>query len=64
MGGSNVKVLLEDSSVDFLVHDNTNGSLGDVENNTGTAVVVSVGHALVDGGVHLDINIVASLLLQ
>lgn len=62
VGNGNVKVLLKDTSIDLLVDNYADSSLGDVEHNAGTAVVVSVRHALVDRGVNLDINIVTSLL--
>ena len=57
-----VQLLAQDATIDLLVDDNTNGSLVHVEHNTGSTVVVLEGHALVNGGVDLDINIVASLL--
>lgn len=44
-----------------LVNSDTNGSLVDIENNTSSAVVELVGHALVDGGVNLDVDIISSL---
>lgn len=61
VGGSNVQVLSDDSAVDLLVNSDTNGSLGDVEHNTGSAVVVLEGHTLVNGGINLDVNVVSSL---
>jgi len=61
VGGRDVQLLAEDAAVDLLVDDNTNSSLVHVEHNTGSAVVVLEGHTLVDGGIHLDINIVTSL---
>ena len=46
-----------------LVDGYTDGSLGDVEHNAGATVVVLEGHALVDGGIHFNIDIISSLLL-
>lgn len=45
----------------LLVHSNTDGALRDVKNNTSSSVVVLEGHALVDGGIHLHVNIISSL---
>lgn len=61
VGKRHVDVLADDAAVDLLVHANSDSALGDVEHNTGAAVVVLEGHALVHGGVNLDINIVSSL---
>ncbi len=58
---SNVDLLGDDSSVYFLVDNDTDGALVDVEHNTGTTVVVLERHTLVDGRVNLDVNIVTSL---
>ena len=58
---TNMDTLLEDTSVHVLVHTNTDGRLGHVENDTGTSVVVLVGHTLVDGRVGEDINVVTDL---
>lgn len=56
-----VDSLGKDSAVDFLVDNDTDGALVDVEHNTGTTVVVLERHTLVDGRVNLDVNIVTSL---
>lgn len=58
---TNMDTLLKDTSVDELVHTNTNGRLGNIENDTGASVVVLVGHTLVDGRVGEDINVVTDL---
>ena len=39
----------------------SDGSLGYVEYYTSSAVIVLEGHALVDGGIHFNVYIVASL---
>ncbi len=51
-------------SCHLLVHNNSDSSLGHVENNAGSAVVEFEGHTLVDGGVDFDVNIVSSLLAR
>ncbi len=58
---ANMDTLLKDTSIDELVHTYTNGRLGYVENNSGTSVVVLVGHTLVYGGISEDINVVTNL---
>jgi hypothetical protein len=40
---------------------NTNGPFVDIEYDTSTSMVKLKGHALVNGGIYLDINIIASL---
>lgn len=47
---------------DTLVHDNTDGALGDVVHDASLAVVELVGHTLVDGAVGLHIHNVTSLV--
>ncbi len=64
MGNGDVKGLSDDAAIDLLVDGDTDGSLGDVENNTGTSVVVLEWHTLVDGRIHLDVDIVSSLQKQ
>jgi hypothetical protein len=61
VGNGNVDLLLHNSGVHHLIHGDANGSLGDVEHNTSTALVELVGHTLVDGRVNSDINIVTAL---
>lgn len=58
---AHVDALLEDASVDELVHADSDGGLGHVEDDAGASVVVLVGHALVDGGVGEDVDVVANL---
>lgn len=61
MGSGDVQLLAQDAAVDLLVDDHTHSSLVHVEHDTGSAVIVLERHTLVDGGIHLDINIVTSL---
>lgn len=53
--------LLDDASVYKLVHTYTYGGLGDVENNSGTSMVMLVWHTLVNGRVGENINVVTNL---
>ena len=61
MLNTNMDALLKNASVDELVHTNTDGRLGHVENDTSAAVVVLVRHTLVDGRVGKDIDVVTDL---
>jgi hypothetical protein len=47
-----------------LIHTDTKGSLGDIENNTSSSMKEFVGHTLVNRGINFDINIVSSLSLK
>lgn len=53
--------LLDDAAVHGLVDTNSDGSLGEVENNSGPSVVVLVGHTLVDRRVGENVNVVTDL---
>ena len=46
----------DDSVSDLFVNDDTESSGVDVEDSTGSAVVVFVGHGLVNGTIYDDIN--------
>ena len=50
------------SSTHQLVHSYSDGSLGHVEDDAGSAVVVLERHAFVDRGVHFDVDIISSLI--
>ena len=45
----------------FLVDNDTDGALVDVEHDTSSAVIVLERHTLVDRGIYLDINILTAL---
>jgi hypothetical protein len=49
------------TNTNLLVHDHTHGALGHVPHNPGATVVELVRHALVDGAVHLDVDILPDL---
>lgn len=46
----------------LLVHFNTNRALGNVPDLTSAAVVELVGHALVNGAINLDIDVIADVV--
>lgn len=45
----------------LLVHDHTDGALGDIPHNSGATVVELMRHTLVNGTVHLNIHILSDL---
>tara|TARA_B110000971_G_C19905264_1_gene451930 strand:- start:61 stop:603 length:543 start_codon:yes stop_codon:yes gene_type:complete len=53
--------LLDDTAIHELVHSDSNGGLGEVKDNSGTPMVVLVWHALVDGRVAENINVISDL---
>lgn len=61
VGNSDVHLLLDDTGVHLLIDSNADGSLGDIEHNTGTALVELMGHTLVDGTINSNINIISTL---
>jgi hypothetical protein len=58
---SDMNTLLDDTSIDKLVHTDSNSRLGDVKDDSGTSVVSLVGHTLVNGRIGKDVHIVANL---
>jgi len=58
---TNMDTLFDDSSIDQLVHTNTDGGLGNVKDNSGSTVVSLVGHTLVNGRIGKDINVITNL---
>lgn len=59
---SDVNPLGDDSVPDLLVYDDSDGPGVDVEDCAGPAVVELVGHALVDGAVHDDVDDVSDFI--
>ena len=59
---SDVESLGDDSVSDLLVDDDAQSSRVDVEDGTGSAVVILVWHALVNGTVADDINDISDLV--
>mmetsp|Transcript_1863 Transcript_1863/g.4467 ORF Transcript_1863/g.4467 Transcript_1863/m.4467 type:complete len:225 (+) Transcript_1863:51-725(+) len=61
---AHVDTLLNDAAVDQFVDPNADGRLGDVEDDSRPTVVTLVGHALVDGRIGKDIDVIAHLDLH
>lgn len=61
MFNADVEALQKLAASDTLVHLDSDRALGDIKDDARTAVVVAVGHALVDGAVGLDSHAVAAL---
>jgi len=57
-----VDSLGQDVASDSLVHNNTDGVLGDVVDSSSLSVVAFVWHTLLDGTITLDVNDVASFV--
>lgn len=57
---ADVEALPDDAVADLLVDLDTDSAGGDVPDLTGAAVVELVGHALVDGTIALNVNVVAN----
>jgi len=59
-----MNALLNDTSIDRLVHTNSNSRLGNIENDASASVVMLVGHTFMDGGVCENINVITNLDLH
>lgn len=59
---THVDTLKHDTAADALLDLNTEGARSDVEDCACASIVVAVGHALVVGTVHLDVDILAELV--
>lgn len=62
MLNSDVDALGDDAVANLFVDDDSDGSGVDVEDASGTSVIVLVGHALVDGSVDSNVNDVSDLV--
>lgn len=62
MLNAHIHALLNVARAHLLVHDDAKGALGDVEDDTGLAVVELVRHALLHSPVGLDVHVVADLV--
>jgi len=58
---ADMNALLNDTSIDWLVDTDSDGTLGYVEDNSSTSMVVLVGHTLVDGRVGEDVDVITNL---
>ena len=59
---SDMDSLGDDSVSDLLVDNDSDGSGVDVEDSTGAAVVVFIGHTLVDGSIDHDVDDISDLV--
>ena len=58
---ADVDALFNNAAIDFFVDPHTDGTLGDIENDSSASVVSLVWHTLVNGGIGKDIHVVARL---
>lgn len=61
---TNMNTFVDDAATEVLVHNDTHSVGGDIPHAASSAVVVLVGHALLDGGVGLDIDVVTKLVVD
>jgi hypothetical protein len=61
---AHMNTLFKDTSIDKLVDTDTDGRLGNVEDNSSSSVVDLVWHTLVDRRISKDINVVTNLDLH
>ena len=59
---ADIETLADKTVGDELVELDADGTLLDAPDTAGATVVELVGHALVDGAVHLDVDVVADLV--
>lgn len=62
MFNTNIDALLHIAATYLLVDDDTEGTGGNIEDDTGLSMVEAVGHSLLAGGIGLDVNIVTHLV--
>ena len=60
---ADVHTLLLNAAIDDLVDNDADRRVGDVEHDTGTAVVEFVGHTFLDGRVDFDVDVVSDLMI-
>jgi hypothetical protein len=58
---SHMDFLGNDSTIDHFIHNNTDGTFIDIEDNTSSSVIVLERKTLVNRGINFNINIVSSL---
>ena len=61
---SDTDSLWDDSSIDQLVDNDTDGDSGDVENSSGLSVVELVWNTLMDGSIGDDINVISNFVVD
>lgn len=64
MLNSDTDPLWDNSSIDLLVDNDTDGDSGDVENSSGLSVVELVWHTLMDGTIGDDINVISNFVVD
>jgi hypothetical protein len=64
MLNTDMDTLLQNTSIYLLIDTDSDSSLSHIKDNSGTSVVVLVGHTSVDGGIGKNVNVVTNLHLH